>query len=249
MSRTYRWQTENKEDQAIFLDNLVRVFRTVTNGQVSLHLDGVQDYNIFSPGITYQRDIPSTPLDVAANWRDHNARISHFDPSNQATAERLIVDAPGITYQRDIPSVPLDVANRRDHNARFSHFDSSNQATADRLIADAPSITYQRDIPSTTLDVVANRRDHDAQISYFDPSNQATADRLIVDAPETELDGEGVEENAQATLENVEEMIKGYEWVSEDVIGRKMSKGAVDLIEARLLDELMALEKVTKPIY
>lgn len=97
----------------------------------------------------------------------------------------------------------------------------------------------------TPLDVVANRGGHNARISYFDPSNQATVDRLIVDAPEPELDGEGEEENAQATLANVEEMLEGYEWVSEDVIGRKLSKGAVDLIEARLLDELTALEKVT----
>ena len=110
------------------------------------------------------------------------------------------------------------------------------------------SLAYQRDNPSTPLDVVANRRDHNARISYFDPSNQATVDRLIVDAPETELDGEGEEESAHATLANVEEMIEGYEWVSENVIGRKMTKGAVDLIEARLLDELMALEKVTKTI-
>jgi exocyst complex component 1 len=98
----------------------------------------------------------------------------------------------------------------------------------------------------TPLDVVANRGGHNARISYFDPSNQATVDRLIVDAAEPELDVEGEEENAQATLANVEEMLEGYEWVSENVIGRKMSKGAVDLIEARLLDELLALEKVTK---
>jgi hypothetical protein len=41
-------------------------------------------------------------------------------------------------------------------------------------------------------------------------------------------------------------MLEGYEWVSGNVIDREMSKGAVDLIEARLLDELMTLEKVTK---
>jgi hypothetical protein len=110
------------------------------------------------------------------------------------------------------------------------------------------TLAYQRDTPSTPLDIVTNRRDHNARISYFDPSNQATVDRLIVDSQETELDGEGEEENAQATLANVEEMIEGYEWVSENVISRKLSKGAVDLIEARLLDELMALEKVTKTI-
>ena len=110
------------------------------------------------------------------------------------------------------------------------------------------SLTLQRDDPSTPLEVVANRRDHNARISYFDPSNQAAVDRLIVGATETELDGEGEEENVQETLANVEEMIEGYEWASEDAIGRKMTKGAVDLIEARLLNELMALEKVSKII-
>lgn len=68
-------------------------------------------------------------------------------------------------------------------------------------------------------------------------------DRLIAGS-DTQIDAEGEDDNAQDTLANVEEMIEGYEWASDDVIGRKMSKGAVDLIEARLLDELMALEKV-----
>ena len=110
------------------------------------------------------------------------------------------------------------------------------------------SLALQRDIPLTPLDVVANRRDHNARVSYFDPSNHATVDRLIAGAAETQLDGEGEEEYAQATLTNVEEMIEGYEWASEDAISRKMTKGAVDLIEARLLDELMALEKVSKAL-
>jgi len=46
LSRTYRWQTENKEDQTKFLEDLVRLFRTVTNGQAPLQLDNVQDFNI-----------------------------------------------------------------------------------------------------------------------------------------------------------------------------------------------------------
>ena len=45
LSRTYRWQTENKEDQVNFLEDLLRLFRTVTNGQAPLQLDGVQDLN------------------------------------------------------------------------------------------------------------------------------------------------------------------------------------------------------------
>lgn len=68
-------------------------------------------------------------------------------------------------------------------------------------------------------------------------------DRLILGA-DTQVEIDGEEENAQATLANVEEMIEGYEWVSDDIVGQKMSRGAVDMIEARLLDELMALEKV-----
>lgn len=44
-------------------------------------------------------------------------------------------------------------------------------------------------------------------------------------------------------MANVEEMIEGYEWASDDIIGKKTTGGAADVIEARLLDELMALEK------
>lgn len=85
----------------------------------------------------------------------------------------------------------------------------------------------------------SNRRDN-TRVSFFDPANQVTIDRLI-GSNANEVDGE--EENAQATMANVEEMIEGYEWASEDIIGRKTARGAAEMIEARLLDELMALEK------
>lgn len=113
----------------------------------------------------------------------------------------------------------------------------------------APSANSRRapsrvdNVPSTEANVV--RRDQNARISYFDPSNQATLDRLIL-GTDAQTEGDGEEENTQATLINVEEMIEGYEWASDDVMGRKMTRGAVDMIEARLLDELMALEKVRK---
>jgi len=45
-------------------------------------------------------------------------------------------------------------------------------------------------------------------------------------------------------MANVEEMLEGYEWASDDILGRMRGRGAVDQIEARLLDELLALEKV-----
>ncbi|KAJ3870293.1 exocyst complex component Sec3-domain-containing protein [Lentinula novae-zelandiae] len=91
---------------------------------------------------------------------------------------------------------------------------------------------------ATVLTDVA-RRDQNARISFFDPANQALIDRLI--AGLSEIDGE--EENNQATMSNFEEMLEGYEMASDDVIGRKTARGAAALMEARLLDELMALEK------
>jgi hypothetical protein len=100
---------------------------------------------------------------------------------------------------------------------------------------------------SSIVDANALRRDQNARISYFDPTNQATLDRLIL--ADAQAEGDGEEENAQATLINVEEMIEGYEWASDDVIGKKMTRGAVDMIEARLLDELNALEKVKQYKY
>ena len=59
----------------------------------------------------------------------------------------------------------------------------------------------------------------------------------------------GVEmENAQATLASVEEMLEGYEWASEGILGGKVMGGTADQIQARLLDELMALDKVSRGI-
>ena len=88
------------------------------------------------------------------------------------------------------------------------------------------------------------RRETNARVSFFDPANQAILDRLIASEPDG---GDGEEETAQATMTSVEEMLEGYEWASDDVIGRKTARGTTDLIEARLLDELMALEKVRLP--
>ncbi|KAG6854241.1 hypothetical protein C0991_009259 [Blastosporella zonata] len=89
----------------------------------------------------------------------------------------------------------------------------------------------------------APRRDQNARISFYDPANQATLDRLLSGGTSVNVDTEGDDENPSATMANVEDMIEGYEWASDDVITRKTSRGVADLIEARLLDELLALEK------
>lgn len=46
MSRPYKWQTENRDDQANFLDAFVRLFRILYGPQAPLFLDGLQDYEI-----------------------------------------------------------------------------------------------------------------------------------------------------------------------------------------------------------
>ena len=99
-------------------------------------------------------------------------------------------------------------------------------------------------IPPPQENGVPHRRDQNVRISYFDHTNQASLDRLLTNNTDSRIDLDGEEESARATLTNVEEMIEGYEWASDDVIGRKSTRGAIDLIEARLLDELTALEKV-----
>ena len=88
-----------------------------------------------------------------------------------------------------------------------------------------------------------SRREQNTRVSFYDPPNQVTFDRLLFGNANISADGDEEEENTATTMSNVEEMIEGYEWASDDVITRKSSRGAADMIEARLLDELMALEK------
>ncbi|KAJ7275209.1 exocyst complex component sec3 subunit [Mycena haematopus] len=126
-----------------------------------------------------------------------------------------------------------------------SAYPSTPQAPSPSPPTRTPSPSVPRTTPKRAgtvapSDGASSRRDQNARISFFDPGNQAALDRLIISAP-NEVDGE--EESAQATMSNVEEMIEGYEWAIDDVIGRKSARGAADLIEARLLDELLALDK------
>jgi hypothetical protein len=80
-------------------------------------------------------------------------------------------------------------------------------------------------------------------VSFFDPINQATLDRLV--SEDYAEDGSaGDEETSQATMTSVEEMLEGFEWASDDYFGKRNSNGAADLVGARLMYELIALEKV-----
>ncbi|KZT54682.1 hypothetical protein CALCODRAFT_377065 [Calocera cornea HHB12733] len=85
-----------------------------------------------------------------------------------------------------------------------------------------------------------------SRISVFDPANQASLERLLsMDVLE---DGEDLlpKEDGEATLANVEELLDGYDWTlppsNLGMEGRKKG-GAADMMEARLMDELLALEK------
>ncbi|KAF9029225.1 hypothetical protein BDZ89DRAFT_1133128 [Hymenopellis radicata] len=43
LSRTYRWQTENVDDQHAFIDSLIQLFNKVTGGNATLQVDGFDD--------------------------------------------------------------------------------------------------------------------------------------------------------------------------------------------------------------
>ena len=98
----------------------------------------------------------------------------------------------------------------------------------------------------------SGQRRENTRVSFYDPLNQATLNRVLSgdavlhEAVDEEGDGAGVveDESARATLESVEEMLEGYEWASDDILGRRALTGTVEQMEARLLDELMALDKV-----
>ena len=115
-------------------------------------------------------------------------------------------------------------------------------------------------VTSLPLRPADNPHSRNARISFFDPPNQALLDRLL--ATDSAIvaslgagGGDNEEESVKATLTNVEEMLDGFEWATEDIFCKSSrgrpgletglaGTGSAEQIEARLLDELMALEKV-----
>lgn len=134
-------------------------------------------------------------------------------------------------------------------SAEFVHASSPLSATptvAQLPRSESPISVQSQKLPSSksmpTPEPLQPRREHNNRVSFFDPLNQAALDRLVAgDYPEDGSAGE--EETSQATMASVEEMLEGFEWASDDLFGKKNAKGAADLVEARLLDELIALEK------
>ncbi|KAJ7102098.1 exocyst complex component sec3 subunit [Mycena belliarum] len=205
--------------------------------------------------------LPMRPASPANSSRGYASSRSNPRPAPSASSPqppRMQVRRPSnaASTSSQVPSINLQPANSRSDDRERNA--SSDSLSVQRLPKDdpvAPPSAYpsptrspsplpraakRTGTASAPLDGVASRRDHNARVSFFDPGNQAALDRLITGVPN---DGDGEEETAQAMMSNVEEMIEGYEWAIDDVIGRKSSRGAADLIEARLLDELLALDK------
>ncbi|KAK0464997.1 exocyst complex component Sec3-domain-containing protein [Desarmillaria tabescens] len=188
-----------------------------------------------SPAYSQTSSIPSAPGRSAFRQSASSATTAqqYVQPSRPTQSARPARDVRDSPTSSVIP--PAD--------DRFTLAAAPSQASRSRPTpSPAPSNRKQSTRAATILiaaDGSSSRRDN-TRVSFFDPANQVTIDRLI-GSNANEVEGE--EENAQATMANVEEMIEGYEWASEDIIGRKTARGAAEMIEARLLDELMALEK------
>jgi len=117
-------------------------------------------------------------------------------------------------------------------------------------------------VTSLPLRPADNPHSRNARISFFDPPNQTLLDRLLAtDSAIVASSGAGAgggdneEETIRATLTSVEEMLDGFEWATEDIFGKNnrgglglglgsAGTGSAEQMEARLLDELMALERV-----
>ncbi|KAJ7783605.1 exocyst complex component Sec3-domain-containing protein [Mycena maculata] len=157
-------------------------------------------------------------------------------PSNAPSASGQI---PSINLQATTSRpVPPDERNSSDGLAISRASISPASAYPSPAAPKAPSPLPRTTKRAGTIGAPADGRN--ARVSFFDPANQVALDRLITGASN---DPDGEEETAQAMMSSVEEMIEGYEWAIDDVIGRKSAGGAADLIEARLVDELMALDK------
>ncbi|GJJ09890.1 hypothetical protein Clacol_004114 [Clathrus columnatus] len=109
--------------------------------------------------------------------------------------------------------------------------------------AQQPTPTQEAPKEAPIVRKETNGRDYNARISFFDTVNQSNLDRLLHPDSSIGID----EDSSEVIMANVEEMLEGYEWVNDTTTlsGTKRKRTAADQIEARLQDELVALEKAT----
>jgi exocyst complex component 1 len=196
--------------------------------------------------------LPSS-LRPRANRRPSNASQPQIPPLNGLPASLLPARSPLTTPPLRIPKENLPSSASRP-SADFVHASSPLSVTAitsELPRSESPVSIRSYQPPSSNLkptpEATHPRREHNNRVSFFDPANQAALDRLV--SEDFAEDGSaGEEETSQATMTNVEEMLEGFEWASDDLFGKRDSKGAADLVGARLLDELIALEKVNQQV-
>lgn len=182
--------------------------------------------------------------------RPSNATQPQILPLNGLPASLIPARVPLATSPLRIPKENLPSPASRP-SADFVHTSSplSVMATTSELPRSESPVSVQSHNLIPIPEAPPPRREHNNRVSFFDPVNQAALDRLV-SGDYAEDGNPGDEETSQATMASIEEMLEGFEWASDDFFGRrrKNSKGAADLVGARLLDELIALEKVIHEI-
>ncbi|KAI0340701.1 hypothetical protein BDW22DRAFT_1360141 [Trametopsis cervina] len=198
----------------------------------TISLPGIQDRNGFNSSSASLSATPATA--VQSTFRRVNGAAAASSSSLETPSMSSSFTAPSPMSAYPMTAYP-SVETPRPQNLTISQ-----PPIRSRKTSAAPSVE-----PTASTQT---RREPNARVSFFDPANQAALDRLLSgdmmlrdDLDEGSGDGEVAEETAQAMLNSVEEMLEGYEWGSGDLFGS--GRGTTEQIEARLLDELMALEK------
>ncbi|KAL1748585.1 exocyst complex component Sec3-domain-containing protein [Schizophyllum fasciatum] len=192
--------------------------------------------------------MPPPPSTTRSTFTTHSASTSNLRTSESTQPPRTVSQASSFD-DHSTHSVPngYPAALRPGGGATSPVPETRPRKQSNRSAVDAPppALSVEPRLPPPQKEIqqpVPQRRDQKVRISFFDHANQVTVDRLLAEGAD-DLEGEGEDESAQATLANVEEMIEGYEYATDDVIGQKTSRAAADLIQARLLEELAALDK------
>ncbi|EGO30577.1 hypothetical protein SERLADRAFT_364519 [Serpula lacrymans var. lacrymans S7.9] len=250
LARTYKWQTENQSDQSNFITAIIKLYRTVTNDTTPLQLAGVKDNNCATSNNS------SSHVEVVDTSRAQTA--PQTPPQQDSESEKpppTMARSPLRLRSPSRSSSPAD-SNRDYTPPNLVPVSSSPLATsllsAPPYGANTPPETPTPNHPQGSTSRNGNimsgtpqpRREYNNnRVSFFDHANQALLDRLVAGDFGIDDEDEGQQETVQAIMASVEDMLEGYEWASDDVLGKNTARKAADLVEARLLDELTALEK------
>ncbi|CAE6412634.1 unnamed protein product [Rhizoctonia solani] len=190
----------------------------------------------YPPAVPRPRRQPQPSPPTTPRQSNRSIPTRNSERSSQATSERERVSQADSRPSQPsilIPSTPQDgVPSPRIRTPVKGSPAHSQNTPLSRIVSKTtirppspPSVA-----PSPVVTQPA-RRDPNARISYFDPTNQAVLERLLQQGADGDV--------GESALTNVEDMLDGFEWRLKS----GASGGAADQIEARLKDELMALEK------